>query len=78
MTDANLPSGSDCIYQALQKSAEFTQTEHVINLQGDLPELDPALLHKLAEVVREDRWDLTTLAAPMDDLNAQNRKLLKR
>ena len=77
LTDANLPSGSDRIYQALQKSAEFAQTEHVINLQGDLPELDPALLHKLAEVLREDRWDLTTLAAPMDDSHAQKPQIVK-
>ena len=77
MTDADLPSGSDRIYQALQKSAEFAQTEHVINLQGDLPELDPALLHKLAEVLREDRWDLTTLAAPMDDSHAQKPQIVK-
>jgi len=77
LTDADLPSGSDRIYQALQKSAEFAQTEHVINLQGDLPELDPALLHKLAEVLREDRWDLTTLAAPMDNSQAQKPQIVK-
>ena len=77
LTDADLPSGSDRIYQALQKSADFAQTEHVINLQGDLPELDPALLHKLAEVLREDRWDITTLAAPMDYSDAQKPQIVK-
>ena len=77
LTDADLPSGSDRIYQALQKSADFAQTEHVINLQGDLPELDPALLHKLADLLREDRWDITTLAAPMDDSHAQKPQIVK-
>ena len=42
LTDSDLPSGSDRIYQALQKSPEFAQTVQVINLQGDLPELNPA------------------------------------
>jgi len=77
LTDADLPSGSDRIYQALQKSADFAHTEHVINLQGDLPELDPALLHKLANLLREDRWDITTLAAPMDDSHAQKPQIVK-
>jgi 3-deoxy-manno-octulosonate cytidylyltransferase (CMP-KDO synthetase) len=49
----------------------------VINLQGDLPELDPALLHKLAEILRENRWDLSTLVAPMSAAEAQKSQIVK-
>ena len=77
LTDADLPSGSDRIYQALQKSPEFAQTEQVINLQGDLPELDPGLLHKLAELLGENKWDLTTLVAPMSAEDAKKSQIVK-
>ena len=77
LTDPALPSGSDRIYQALQRSDKFADTEMVINLQGDLPELDPALLYKLAELLAEDRWDLTTLVAPMSDAEAQKPQIVK-
>jgi 3-deoxy-manno-octulosonate cytidylyltransferase (CMP-KDO synthetase) len=77
LTDPALPSGSDRIYQALQHSQEFADTEMVINLQGDLPELDPALLHKLAEILAEHRWDLTTLVAPMSVAEAQKPQVVK-
>jgi 3-deoxy-manno-octulosonate cytidylyltransferase (CMP-KDO synthetase) len=61
----------------LQRSDKFADTEMVINLQGDLPELDPALLYKLAELLAEDRWDLTTLVAPMSDAEAQKPQIVK-
>ena len=77
LTDANLPSGSDRIYQALRRSGLASADQAVINLQGDLPYLDPALLHKLAELLREDRWDLVTLVAPMTAAEAQKPQIVK-
>ena len=77
LTDPALPSGSDRIYQALQRSVDFDDTEMVINLQGDLPEIDPALLYKLAEILRENRWDFTTLVAPMSAAEAQRPQIVK-
>ena len=77
LTDSDLPSGSDRIYQALQKSPEFAQTVQVINLQGDLPELNPGLLHKLAELLDENKWDLTTLVAPMSAEDAKKPQIVK-
>ena len=53
------------------------QYQTVINLQGDLPELDPALLEKLANLLRDPEWDLTTLAAPATDDEAAKSQIVK-
>ena len=64
LTAADHQSGSDRIYEALCHIDAKGRYQAVINLQGDLPELDPILLKKLAELLRNPEWDLTTLAAP--------------
>ena len=63
LTAADHPSGSDRIYEALCHIDEAGKYEAVINLQGDLPELDPNLLHHLARLLSNPLWDLTTLVA---------------
>ncbi len=44
MTRADHPSGSDRIYEALTRFDPTATFDTVINLQGDLPTIDPALL----------------------------------
>ena len=44
MTRAGHPSGSDRIYEALSQIDPDERLEFVINLQGDLPTLDPQLI----------------------------------
>ena len=77
LTAASHPSGSDRIYEALCHIDSEGRYEEVINLQGDLPELDPALLEKLAEMLRDPNWDLTTLAAPASPEEAVKSQIVK-
>ena len=77
LTAASHPSGSDRIYEALCHIDSEGRYEEVINLQGDLPELDPALLEKLAEMLRDPNWDLTTLAAPASQEEAVKSQIVK-
>jgi len=77
LTAASHPSGSDRIYEALCHIDTKGQYQAVINLQGDLPELEPVLLEKLAALLLDPEWDLTTLAAPTTDNEAAKSQVVK-
>lgn len=63
MTDPNLPSGTDRIYQAL---CEFGGNfKVVVNLQGDLPNIDPSIISIAASCALKDDCDIATLACPI-------------
>jgi len=64
MTRADHPSGTDRIAEAIGKRA----ADLVVNIQGDEPLLDPALIDRLVARMREDAdWDMGTAAAPIAD-----------
>ncbi len=67
LTDPDLPSGSDRIYQALQILDPDEKHEVVINLQGDLPAIDPAFLTAVCRpiLISRERFDIGTLVAPI-------------
>lgn len=77
LTAADHPSGSDRIYEALCHIDEESRYDAVINLQGDLPELEPDLLHHLARLLDDPAWDLATLAAPASREEAQKPQIVK-
>ncbi len=63
LTDAALPSGSDRILQALQKIDAGGKHDVVINVQGDLPTLDPKLIKTAFDLLQNPETDIGTLAA---------------
>lgn len=63
MTDPNLPSGSDRILQALNQIDPQGKHDSVINVQGDLPTIDPALIRTAFELLGNPETDIGTLAA---------------
>lgn len=65
LTDPGLPSGSDRIHAALQEIDPQRRHDVVINMQGDLPTLDPALLQHVLEPLADPAVDIATLAAPI-------------
>ncbi len=67
MTDAALPSGSDRIYQALKQIDPQGKHDVIINLQGDMPTFDSALLSGLLAVMENEAVDIATLAAVITD-----------
>lgn len=67
LTDPELPSGSDRIWAALQRFDPRGEHDVVINLQGDLPALDPQQLKSVAKALRQSGADIATLAAPIDN-----------
>src|ERR1043166_2494266 len=65
LTDPDLPSGSDRIFAALKALDPQGRHDAVINLQGDLPGLDPAAIRTVAEAL--PGFDIATLAAEITD-----------
>ncbi len=63
MTSSSHPTGTDRIAEAL---ARMPQATHVINIQGDEPLIDPALIDELAEaMVNDPGLDMATAANPL-------------
>lgn len=63
MTDPDLPSGSDRIWTAAQTFDPNGDYDTLINLQGDMPTLDPATLSAVLRPLSDPDCDLATLAA---------------
>jgi 3-deoxy-manno-octulosonate cytidylyltransferase (CMP-KDO synthetase) len=47
MTSPSLPSGTDRIFEALQKIEDLEKFENIINLQGDMPIINPLDIKKV-------------------------------
>jgi 3-deoxy-manno-octulosonate cytidylyltransferase (CMP-KDO synthetase) len=62
LTDPNHPSGSDRIYEALVRLDANGAHDIVVNVQGDLPTLDPQLVRAVVEGLQSSGADMSTLA----------------
>ncbi|HLS67937.1 MAG TPA: 3-deoxy-manno-octulosonate cytidylyltransferase [Kiloniellales bacterium] len=67
LTDPGLPSGSDRIYQALQRLDPEARHDIVVNLQGDLPTLDPSLIAAVLAPLENPAVDIATLAVEITE-----------
>lgn len=63
MTGAHHQSGSDRIFEALQTLDPEGKVEIVLNLQGDLPTIEPHLIGQAAALLDEAAVDIGTLGA---------------
>ncbi len=63
MTRPDHPSGSDRIFEALAVLDPHRQARVVVNVQGDLPTLDPADLAAAVALLADPAVDVATLAA---------------
>ena len=67
LTDPDLPSGTDRIYQALQKIPNKDEFDFIINLQGDLPIIDPEIIKKTANLIANSSFDIATIAVKIEN-----------
>jgi len=67
ITDPDHPSGSDRIWEALNVHETASKSyDVIINLQGDVPTLEPRLLQELLEPLKDEQVDIATLAAVIE------------
>lgn len=64
ITDPNLPSGTDRIYAAFKQldSKVTNQIEVILNLQGDLPDIDPAVIARVGDSCLKNNHQMVTAA----------------
>ena len=67
LTDPDLASGSDRIHAALKVLDPEGAHDVVVNLQGDLPALEPEAIRAVAQALAKSGADIATLAAEITD-----------
>lgn len=67
LTDPDLPSGSDRVFQALERLDPEGRHDAVINVQGDLPTIDPAVIRQVFAPLAEPTVDIATLIAAITE-----------
>ncbi len=65
LTNADLPSGSDRVAEAIDKLDPNKEYDAIINLQGDLPTLDPECIKRAFKVLENPEVDIATLVSPI-------------
>ncbi len=63
LTDPDLPRGSDRVWAALEAFDPAGRYDAIVNVQGDLPTIDPALVRRSIEPLADPAVDIATLAA---------------
>jgi 3-deoxy-manno-octulosonate cytidylyltransferase (CMP-KDO synthetase) len=67
MTNPDLPTGSDRIHAAISGLDPERKHDAVINVQGDMPMLDPAAIGLALAALADPETDIATLAAEITD-----------
>jgi 3-deoxy-manno-octulosonate cytidylyltransferase (CMP-KDO synthetase) len=67
MTRADHQSGSDRIYEALCKADPQRKAEFVINVQGDLPTIEPEVIRASLRPMDNPECDIATLTTVIND-----------
>lgn len=67
MTRADHVSGSDRIFEALEKLDTDGKVDLVVNVQGDLPTIDPAIIRSAVALMDDPQVDIATLTTPISD-----------
>lgn len=68
LTDDNLNSGTDRIYQALQKTNKNNKYKYIVNLQGDMPNVDKQVIIDVVEMLHKNQnVKIATAIAKIED-----------
>jgi 3-deoxy-manno-octulosonate cytidylyltransferase (CMP-KDO synthetase) len=69
MTRKDHVSGSDRIFEALRAIDPKKKAKIIVNVQGDLPTVEPATIRAAAKLVQDKAVDIGTVAAVIDNEN---------
>ncbi len=78
VTEASLKSGSDRVAAALALRDPDRTFTHVVNLQGDLPTIDPLTIRRCLAGLTNEMVDISTVAAEIEtDADRANPNIVK-
>lgn len=72
LTRPDHPSGSDRIFEALVRLDPDGRHDVVVNLQGDLPTVDPAVVRAVLSPLADPEVDIATLVSPIAEANERD------
>jgi len=67
LTRADHPSGSDRVFEAIELFDPDGEYDAIVNLQGDLPALDPTAISAVFQPLANSDVDIATLVAVIED-----------
>tara|TARA_B100001029_G_C14944445_1_gene385100 strand:+ start:201 stop:905 length:705 start_codon:yes stop_codon:yes gene_type:complete len=76
LTNPNLPSGTDRIYSAFQQIEDSSEIECIINLQGDMPLINPEDIKKVVEPLKNN-YSVGTLVTTLEENEKNNKNVTK-
>jgi 3-deoxy-manno-octulosonate cytidylyltransferase (CMP-KDO synthetase) len=77
MTRSDHPSGSDRVFEAVEAIDPNGKIDQILNLQGDIPELQADMLYRLATTLAQSDADLATLVAQATNDEATRPQVVK-
>ncbi|WP_291393056.1 3-deoxy-manno-octulosonate cytidylyltransferase [Acinetobacter sp.] len=66
MTDPECKTGSDRVYEALRKIPNNAQIKYVINIQGDMPFVNPKIVEQIVQRLKQNDCDIVTSIVKVD------------
>ena len=76
ITNKNHQTGTDRIFEVFQKELK-SEPEFIVNLQGDMPNLNPLVIHNLIEHMKKKTCDIGTLASELSNLELNDPNVVK-
>ena len=79
MTDPDLPSGTDRIYAAYSELIANNDIDYIVNVQGDVPNIDPQIIEETINVLNvKTECDIATAIVKIDsEKKAENPNIVK-
>ncbi len=76
ITNKNHQTGTDRIFEVFQKELK-SEPKFIVNLQGDMPNLNPLVIHNLIEHMKKKTCDIGTLASELSNLELNDPNVVK-
>tara|TARA_B100001093_G_scaffold158391_1_gene150917 strand:- start:3971 stop:4705 length:735 start_codon:yes stop_codon:yes gene_type:complete len=76
LTDPKIPTGTDRIFEAFLKIKNLNEFDHIINLQGDMPLIQPETIKKVLYPLKNN-YSIGTLATSLNSKEFQNPNVTK-
>jgi len=70
-TNSDIPTGTDRTYEAFKLIPNNTNINYIVNVQGDMPFIEPSSILKLIEYLKNSEYDIVTPVVKVDMEAAQ-------